>query len=143
MPNWSDPDEIEKAAGASSTFILWVLGFIARLFVLPRRLSGPCSLSSRCYNVGDTSTTTFRLLDDYWASVWGFYHRSLRGDLLIYDSQRKTRWTFGLYLWCKYSLWFGIIGVNIALNVTSRVNCQARVSFGSASLDVVDLDQLL
>jgi hypothetical protein len=33
------------------------------------------------------------------------------------------------YFWCKYSIFFGIIGVNIALQITTRVNCQALYTF--------------
>jgi len=84
MPNWSDPDEIEKAAGVLRDLVFSLLG-----------------------------VTTWEILVQ------------LPFDYLMITGRRKTRWTFGLYLWCKYSLWFDIIGINIALNVTSRVNCQA------------------
>ena len=41
--------------------------------------------------------------------------------------RRKTHWPSFLYFYCRYSIWLAVIGMNIALNVTTKVNCQALV----------------
>jgi len=50
-------------------------------------------------------------------------------DWSIISRKREVHWPAFLYLYCKYSLFFGTIGITIANNVTTKVNCQALYVF--------------
>ncbi|KAF8302625.1 hypothetical protein DL93DRAFT_465819 [Clavulina sp. PMI_390] len=50
-------------------------------------------------------------------------------DWSIFSGKRDGHWPAFFYFYCKYALWFAVIGVNIALNVTTEVNCQALYAF--------------
>ena len=41
--------------------------------------------------------------------------------------QRDAHWPAFFYFYCKYSVWLAVVGVNISLNVTTKVNCQSLV----------------
>ncbi|KAF8332752.1 uncharacterized protein EI90DRAFT_2917914 [Cantharellus anzutake] len=61
-------------------------------------------------------------------STWEVFAQ-LPFDYSMVTGQRKARWPLIIYLYCKYSLWFAVIGVNVALNVTSKVDCQSLYVF--------------
>ncbi|KAF8302623.1 hypothetical protein DL93DRAFT_2102570 [Clavulina sp. PMI_390] len=50
-------------------------------------------------------------------------------DWSIISGKREGHWPAFFYFYCKYALFFALIGVNIALNVTTEVNCQALYAF--------------
>ena len=49
------------------------------------------------------------------------------GISLLPLEQREAHWPSFFYFYCKYSLWIGILCVNLATNLTARINCQALV----------------
>lgn len=46
-------------------------------------------------------------------------------DLTIFTGKRKFKYPMVFYFACRYSLFFSLLGINIALNSTTRLNCQA------------------
>ncbi|KDQ09989.1 hypothetical protein BOTBODRAFT_503327 [Botryobasidium botryosum FD-172 SS1] len=50
-------------------------------------------------------------------------------DWQVITRKKEFKWPMGFYFWCKYSLLLSIIGVNVASNITSEVNCQALYTF--------------
>jgi len=63
-------------------------------------------------------------------------------DWSFITRKREARWPSFFYFYCRYSLWIAVIGINTAINVRTKVNCQAlytstqfagNTSIGSAS----------
>jgi len=50
-------------------------------------------------------------------------------DWSIVSRKRKARWPVFFYFYCKYSIWATVIGVVIATNVTTKINCQVVYTF--------------
>jgi len=50
-------------------------------------------------------------------------------DWAIITRKRPWRHTMILYFLCKYTMFFAVIGMLIALNTTTHINCQALYSF--------------
>jgi len=50
-------------------------------------------------------------------------------DWAVITRKKEFKWPMGFYFWGKYSLLLSIIGVNVASNITSEVNCQALYTF--------------
>ncbi|KAG9043616.1 hypothetical protein FS837_009332 [Tulasnella sp. UAMH 9824] len=50
-------------------------------------------------------------------------------DWTILSGKRKFKYPMGFYFACRYSLFFSLIGINIALNSTTKLNCQALYVF--------------
>ncbi|KAG8956350.1 hypothetical protein FRC04_004431 [Tulasnella sp. 424] len=50
-------------------------------------------------------------------------------DLSIFMGKRKFKYPMVFYFACRYSLFFSLIGINIALNSTTKMNCQALYVF--------------
>jgi len=50
-------------------------------------------------------------------------------DWSVISRQKEFKWPMGFYFWGKWSLLLSIIGINVASNITSEVNCQALYTF--------------
>ncbi|KAF8592519.1 hypothetical protein K439DRAFT_1400394 [Ramaria rubella] len=50
-------------------------------------------------------------------------------DWSIASGKRSFRWPMLLYFACRYLMFFALVGVLVALNVTRQVNCQALYTF--------------
>jgi len=50
-------------------------------------------------------------------------------DLEVVTGKRKFKWPMGFYWLCKYSMFWANIGVTIANNVTTEINCEALYVF--------------
>ncbi|KAG1776764.1 hypothetical protein EV702DRAFT_970981 [Suillus placidus] len=60
--------------------------------------------------------------------IWEFVS-SLDFDWQFISGKRRFRWPLIFYFSGRYSLLFALIGISIALNVTTEVNCQALYTF--------------
>ncbi|KIO32231.1 hypothetical protein M407DRAFT_18801 [Tulasnella calospora MUT 4182] len=50
-------------------------------------------------------------------------------DMTIFTGKRKFKYPMVFYFSCRYALFFSLLGINIALNSTTRLNCQALYVF--------------
>lgn len=50
-------------------------------------------------------------------------------DWSVISGRKRFRWPMIFYFSCRYLMFFALVGVLIALNVTSEINCQALYSF--------------
>jgi len=71
------------------------------------------------YSLRQTHNLTANMhpLSIHWRG-WGF---------TIGVQQRKARWPVFFYFYCKYAIWVTVIGIVIATNATTKINCQAIV----------------
>ncbi|KAF8580397.1 hypothetical protein K439DRAFT_1662805 [Ramaria rubella] len=54
---------------------------------------------------------------------------NIRFDWSIISGKRRFRWPMVLYFACRYLMLFALVGILIALNATSELNCQALYTF--------------
>ncbi|KIJ56513.1 hypothetical protein M422DRAFT_773308 [Sphaerobolus stellatus SS14] len=54
---------------------------------------------------------------------------SLPFDWSILSGKRNFRWPMTFYFACRYSMFFALIGLLVALNTTTELNCQALYTF--------------
>ncbi|EJF59565.1 hypothetical protein DICSQDRAFT_108732 [Dichomitus squalens LYAD-421 SS1] len=75
--------------------------------------------------------------------IWEFV-TSLPFDWQYLSGQRKFKWPLVFYFAGRYFLLFALIGIAIALNVTTPVNCQALYTynqiFGNASIGLASIN---
>ncbi|KAG8994081.1 hypothetical protein FRB90_000538 [Tulasnella sp. 427] len=50
-------------------------------------------------------------------------------DWTIFTGKRKFKYPMGFYFACRYSLFLSLLGIVIALNTTTKLNCQALYVF--------------
>ncbi|KAF8652393.1 hypothetical protein AX16_004421 [Volvariella volvacea WC 439] len=62
--------------------------------------------------------------------VWEWF-TSLDFDWQYISGKKKFRWPLTFYFLGRYCLLFSLIGITIALNVTSEIDCQALYTFNS------------
>ncbi|KAJ7599405.1 hypothetical protein C8J56DRAFT_916601 [Mycena floridula] len=75
--------------------------------------------------------------------IWEWF-TSLRFDWDYLSGKRQFRWPMIFYFLNRYCLLFALIGISIALNVTSEVDCQALYTFnsclGNASIGLASIN---
>jgi len=75
--------------------------------------------------------------------IWEWF-TSLEFDWQYISGQKKFRWPLIFYFLNRYCLLFALIGIAIALNVKTEVNCQALYTFnqvlGNASIGLASIN---
>ncbi|KAG8871161.1 hypothetical protein FRB97_008929, partial [Tulasnella sp. 331] len=84
--------------------------------------SDPSTIEAQAVKFNEVVIAFLGLLS--WEIVLTFWF-----DLEVITRRRAFKWPMIVYWTCKYSLLFGPIGVVIAQNVTTKLNCEALYVF--------------